>query len=277
MNTIAGTHFSYDGDFTDLGSRIEKASIPAFQTYLSTHSNRWWPDKPEDYVTDQFRDVTSDFHGVAHAPFVFNILTDPAGYKFANNQWKGLVKQLSLAGRLGLDAVVVHPGSAKGAPDEKAMAFAIFYLKQTFATYDGSVTLCLENSANVKTGPAANFAQLKTIVDHVGDERLRLCLDTTHAFASGIDLRLDETRKRFIDNVKPYLHMVHFNQPLPEVTCGSFRDRHSALLDQGPLGESGMKALWDDLKEFPLILEGTPDFYHDQRIILEWEREAVLV
>lgn len=277
MKTNAGTHFSYDGDFTDLAARIQAASIPAFQTYLSTHSNRWWPDKPEDYVTDKFRESTQPFHGVAHAPFVFNILTDPSGYKFATNQWKGLIKQLSLAGRLGLDAVVVHPGSAKGAPDDKAMAFAIFYLKQVFANYDGDVTLCLENSANTKTGPAANFAQLKTIVDHVGDERLKLCLDTTHAFASGIDLRLDETRKRFINNVKPYLHMVHFNQPLPEVTCGSFRDRHSAPLDQGPLGEAGMKALWTELRDLPMILEGTPDFTYDHRIIMGWEDEASLV
>lgn len=275
--TSIGTHFTYEGDFSDLALRIESSRVTAFQTYLSTRQNSWWPSKVEDFVAESFQDKTSGKIGVAHAPFVFNILTDPSGYRYSNNQWKGLLKYLNLATKLGLHAVVVHPGSAKGTPSEKAMAFAIYYLQQVFSQYEGTALLCLENSANLKTGPAANFKELIQIVDYVKDPRLALCLDTTHAFAAGIDLRLQPIRDKLIDNIQDHVEVVHFNQPLPEVTCGSFRDRHSSLIDEGPLGELVMKAIWHRLKDKPLILEGTPDLHHDLGTVEEWNREASLV
>lgn len=273
MKTQLGTHVDFHGDFEETGWFVNSNNMPAFQTYVSTRQNSWWPSKPLDPITYKFRELTEKSTGVAHGPFVFNILTDPAGYRYANNQWKGILKHMDLMDRLGIKYFVLHPGSAKGAPNDKAMSFAVAYLRNVFDQYEGDATLCLENHANPSTGPAASFRMLSEIVDIVDDPRLGMCLDTTHAFASGIDLRIKHILDTVLDYDK-YFKVIHFNNPEPSVTCGSKRDRHSSLLDEGPLSLDVMKSIWNKFSDRPMILEGTPDYEHDRAIVQSWEDET---
>ena len=101
-----------------------------------------------------------------------------------------------------------------------------------------------------------------------GDERVSVCFDTCHAFASGYDERTGPEVKKTIDELDRVVGMkkvevVHCNDSVTGL--GSNRDRH-ANIGEGQIGEEGFRALLHEprLARLPFILEvpgagGGPD------------------
>ena len=92
-----------------------------------------------------------------------------------------------------------------------------------------------------------------------GDQRVRVCFDTCHAFASGYDLRTPEQAARTIDEWDrvvglDLLEAIHCNDS--QTGLGSNRDRH-ANIGLGEIGRDGFHALLHDprLDRKPFILE----------------------
>ena len=97
------------------------------------------------------------------------------------------------------------------------------------------------------------------MIDAVGDERVRCCFDTCHAFASGYDLRTEADARRVIDDWDRVvgldrLDAIHCNDS--QTGLASNRDRHQNI-GLGEIGEEGFRALLHDprLDKLPFILE----------------------
>jgi deoxyribonuclease-4 len=137
--------------------------------------------------------------------------------------------------------VVLHPGSAKKGDVPKAIKRTGTVIKRALAESD-RCPLYLEDTAGAGGTLGRSFEELAALVDAAGsDERLGLCLDSCHLYASGYDVATPEGLRETLDECDRLvgldrLHALHFNDSMTPL--GSNRDRH-ALLGEGELGDRG--------------------------------------
>ena len=169
------------------------------------------------------------------------------------------MQSLRVGGGIGAAGVVLHPGSAKTGDVPKAIKRAGATIKQALAESE-QCQLHLENTAGAGGTLGRSFAELADLLDAAGgDERLGICLDSCHLYASGYDITgragLADTLNRYQEIIgQDRLRSLHLNDSL--VALGSNRDRH-AILGQGELGPSGCATFLSEprFQSLPCILE----------------------
>ena len=105
-----------------------------------------------------------------------------------------------------------------------------------------------------------SFEELAQVIEAAGgDERLGVCLDTQHLWASGIPFATIEEADELVELVDgtvglDRLRCLHLNDS--KVEFGANRDRHENIGD-GTIGADGLAALLGhpDLQGLPAILE----------------------
>ncbi len=196
-----------------------------------------------------------------HAPYVINLAS--AEERIRNSTIEIVRGEIERASILGARAVMFHPGSASGVGEEKGMALVIKGMKQILKGYKGSARLLVEISAGAGMVVGDRFEEVRAILDGVDDERVGVCFDTAHAFASGYDLRDDTavaaTMKNFDKTIGlKYLEMSHCNDS--KIELGGKCDRHEHL-GKGFIGKGGFQAIMKSkaFAKVNLILETDPE------------------
>ncbi len=111
--------------------------------------------------------------------------------------------------------------------------------------------LLLENTAGSKNSMGSSFEDIASILDAKNSERLGVCLDTCHLFASGYDLRTPEELEHTLAEFENLiglrrLKLIHLNDSKGDLGSGLDRHEHIGL---GKIGEavsepfSGMRRL----------------------------------
>ncbi|CAO1616263.1 unnamed protein product [Sympodiomycopsis kandeliae] len=121
-------------------------------------------------------------------------------------------------------------------------------------------TILLENMAGQGHQVGSTFQELADVISQVKDKsKVGVCIDTAHAFASGMDIRTKEgyesMMKEFEDIIGlQYLKGMHLNDSLTPLN--SRKDRH-ANLGNGQVGLTPFHCIMNDarLKHMPLVLE----------------------
>jgi deoxyribonuclease-4 len=170
-----------------------------------------------------------------------------------------LVSSLRAGAQIGACGVVLHPGSAKGGAAPEAIARAGETIKEALAQTEGC-ELHLENTAGTGGTLGRSIDELAALLDAGGDhERLGLCLDSCHLFASGYDIRTAGGMGAVMQEVEAKIGVarvrsLHLNDS--QTPLGSNRDRH-ANVGAGELGEEGCAAFLSapELDELPCVLE----------------------
>jgi hypothetical protein len=92
-----------------------------------------------------------------------------------------------------------------------------------------------------------------------GDERIGLCIDTQHLWASGIDYSTTHGTNKLVHEIDiriglERLRCFHLNDS--KIELGGNRDRH-ANIGEGTIGTAGLAALvgHPDFRDLPLLLE----------------------
>jgi apurinic endonuclease APN1 len=111
--------------------------------------------------------------------------------------------------------------------------------------YNGSTQLLIEISAGSGNVIGDTFDEVRDILKLVKNEKVGVCFDTAHAFASGYDLRNEKAVKDTFDVFDKEiglerLVMSHCNDS--KVELGAKKDRHDHLGD-GFIGMNGFKAM----------------------------------
>jgi deoxyribonuclease-4 len=172
-------------------------------------------------------------------------------------------EELERATVLGASYVMFHPGSAKDVGKEQAMKFVIEGIKRIYDKYNGTAELLIEMSAGAGEVMGDTFEEVAKMLDGVDHQKLGVCFDTAHVFASGYDLRtkeaVDETFKKFdkVIGLKK-LKMSHCNDS--KIELGGRKDRHEHL-GEGFIGLKGFDAIvhHPKLQHMNLFLETDPD------------------
>ncbi len=204
---------------------------------------------------------------VAHASYLVNLASPEA-----ENRKRGmdaLVDELRRCDRLGVSALIFHPGAHMGEGEASGLRRIVTALRQVLRrTSKVRTQILLENTAGQGTALGWRFEHLAEIIEGVdAGERVGVCLDTCHVFAAGYDIRKPSDYARTVDEFDRIVGLdrlicIHGNDSLRE--CGSRVDRH-AHVGQGQIGRGGFRSLVNDprLAHVPIILE-TPKGLDDK-------------
>src|SRR5258708_11465789 len=135
---------------------------------------------------------------LTHASYLINLATTSA--ELHAKSIDAMIDELDRAERLGIHAVVLHPGAHLGAGADAGIEQIARSPDQMHAAipYHKVVTL-LETAAGQGSCLGCTFEELGQIRARVDDKtRVGICFDTCHVFASGYELRNRDDYERTI-------------------------------------------------------------------------------
>src|SRR5438270_2069774 len=266
---ILGAHVDSSGGLHRSFERAAAMGAEAIQVH-PTPPNYWGSPKLDDERVEVFRQAAED---AGHPPFYFHAvyLINLAGPDSTLRQRSEstLAGYLAAADNLRISGVIFHTGSHKGKGFDVVLPQVREHLLRVMERADPKhARLLIENNAGSGDCVGARLEEVAAMLAAVGDERVGVCFDTCHAFASGYDLRTPDAVSKTIDELDRViglnrLDVVHANDSVTGL--GSNRDRH-ANIGAGEIGEEGFRALLHEprLAKLPFILEvpgagGGPD------------------
>ncbi len=193
-----------------------------------------------------------------HAPYIINLAAGKNTTRFGSA--KILREELERGTLLGAKAIMFHPGSAKELGQQEGVEAVIKGLNRIMNGYEGSCQLLIEISAGAGAVMGDQFEEIAKFIDRAErGKEIGVCFDTQHAFASGYDLRTQETVnttfKAFDATIGLNKLMVsHCNDSMVEL--GAHKDRHQHL-GYGYIGKDAFKFIVQHpkLQHIDLILE----------------------
>lgn len=254
---LPGAHVSASGGLAKVPGRAQEIGAAAVQIF--TQSPRTWkPTRHGDADLDALR--TARERGdlgylICHAIYFINLASDDPD--LLEKSRSALRETCLVANRIGADGVVLHVGSHKGRGLDAVLPQVVECLREALDLLDGP-WLLLENSAGAGGTIGRDPAELIAIARAVDDPRLGLCLDTCHAWVSGIDVTDPAAIEALLLELDEGLGLerlrcLHVNDALFE--RGSNRDRH-ADVGAGVMGaELGRFLSHPALRDLPQILE----------------------
>ena len=166
---------------------------------------------------------------------------------------------LETCAKIGGSGVIFHVGSHLGKGLDSVLERTVESLGRVLDGAPSNVMLALENNAGQGGNIGVKFADLAQIISAAGDTRLRVCLDTAHALASGYDVTNPEGVSAMMDEFdaelgREALVAVHANDS--KLPLGSNRDRHENI-GEGHIGREGFKSILSHsaFRDLPLFLE----------------------
>ena len=238
-NILIGSHCGMSGKEMFLGSAKEAASYGAnaFMVYTGAPQNTKRKDISELRIEEGHEYMKE--HGieklVIHAPYIINLANTvkPEIYKLARDF---LAVEIERTIAMGSDILVLHPGSAVGAPREDGIGQIIEGLNEIL-TSDMKCSIALETMAGKGSEIGCTFEEIAAIIEGVRySDRLSVCFDTCHVFDAGYDIAgdLDGVLDEFDRIVgKERISVFHINDS--KNGLGSHKDRH-ANIGQGTIG-----------------------------------------
>lgn len=257
-----GVHVSVAGGLALAVPRALALGCEAFQIF-ARNPNRWRSPPLDPIEIRRFRDAVAAARigpVVSHASYLINLAA--ADEPLRRSSIDALIDELDRAEALGLDGVVLHPGtSAPGEPEPQALDRLARATREVFAARRRQrVRLILEHTAGQGWSLGCTFEQLAGVLARLdGSPRLGVCLDTCHLLASGYDIAsargYRDTFARFASTVGlDRLRVFHVNDS--RRPCGSRVDRH-AHIGEGHVGLPAFRRLLHDRRfaGLPMLLE----------------------
>jgi deoxyribonuclease-4 len=172
---------------------------------------------------------------------------------------------------LGVDYLVVHPGSARGACEAEGIRTCSESIKFACRRVNlGKLRILLENTAGQGECIGHRFEHLREIMNTCPRIPLGVCFDTAHAFTAGYDIREEGGLEALIDKLNSTVgtrnvRAIHFNDS--RAAYNSRVDRHWHI-GEGHIGSNALRrvAQHPKLAHAAFILE-TP--YDDPRADLK--------
>jgi len=190
-----------------------------------------------------------------HALYLVNLASDKDD--LVQKSIESLVIDLTNGDQINSSGVVIHIGSHQGRGFDTVKKQLVENIK-TIIAKTKNTKLLLENDAG-QNGKIGSIEELGFLLSEINSDRLGVCLDTAHLFASGFDLRDNKKTRDLIQlladqKVLDKVCLIHLNDSATDL--GSGRDNH-ADLGLGKIGLDGLKNFVNEreLLHLPLILE----------------------
>jgi deoxyribonuclease-4 len=257
---LIGAHVSTSGGLAKAWERGAEFGCDAIQIFNQS-PRMWRPTKYKDADIAEFRERMAEGpirSVVIHAVYLINAASkDP---EIRKKSLASLTHALHVGDAIGADGVVFHPGSTVGEDHGEAVARVGEAIRQVLADSE-SCPLLLEDTAGAGNTLGRDFGELARLIELGGaGDRLGVCLDCCHMYASGYDIRTADKLATVIDDCVSAVGLgrvrcLHVNDCATPLA--SNRDRH-ALLPDGELGPRGLAAFLSEprFEKLPALLEG---------------------
>lgn len=238
-----GAHVSTSGGLWHAVARAEAIGAEAIQVFGSS-PQMWRKTRHPDEAYERFR-AEHARAGLGevwlHNTYLANLAGDD------DEKWEKSIDSvqhaLTVASRAGGQGVVLHTGSHRGAGIEAVLPRVTEAVRRILDGSPDDVVLALENAAGQGGVIGKSFDELARILQVVPDERLRVCLDTCHAFAAGYDLTTPEGTEatvREIDGTVGIERVAVLHANDSKAGLGENRDRHENI-GEGRIGAVGFR------------------------------------
>ena len=256
---LIGAHVSPAGGPANAVARGVERGCDAIQIF-NQNPRAWKPTVYSDEQVADFRAAMASSRVDAlliHAVYLLNAATTDKEMRAKTRA--SLLASLRAGDALGAHAVVLHPGSALAGKVAPAIKRAGKVITQALAESE-TCPLHLENTAGTGGTLGRSFQELADLIDAAGGSpRLGLCLDSCHLFASGYDIRTEESLTQVLDECADIVGLdrlgsLHLNDS--QTPLGSNRDRH-ADVGEGELGRRGCAVFLSEPRfaDLPCVLE----------------------
>ncbi len=254
-----GAHVSSSGGLSTAIGRARGIGAECVQVFLSA-PQRWLEPRHAEEEVERFTTLAREANigpNFVHAIYLINLAS--SNPEIRAKSIAALTACASWAGKCLLNGAVVHVGSGKDQPLTEAEQNVISALEQVLGA-GGETPILLENAAGSGNTLGARFAQVGLLLDGLGrDERVGICLDTAHAFASGYDLRTADGLEAALEDLDRHvglerLQVIHANDS--KAAFASAVDRHENI-GRGHIGEEAFARMLQhpSLAHLPWVLE----------------------
>jgi deoxyribonuclease IV len=240
---------------------IKILQLDAVQIFTDNPSA--WRSAPVDpKSTESFKQALTELNvrpAMTHSMYLIN-LAGP-NPNFQTKSRAALIAELERAEVYGCQYVVTHVGSHMGEGAQVGIDRVVAALDDVLSKAAGSAMVLLETSAGGGAYVGANFEDLAQILGRLPQhaERLGVCFDTAHAYASGYDVAGSDGMRATLDKLTSIIpaqriRACHCNDT--NVTLGGKADRHIKI-GTGNIGLEGFRALlhYEALAHCAFVLE----------------------
>lgn len=278
---ILGSHVGFNNKDGLLGSVKEALSYNAntFMFYTGPAQSTLRSEIDEEKIYEAYKLMAenniNNNNIIVHAPYIVNLAnrSDERKFEFYVDFLKEEIRRVS---KLGLNKIVLHPGSAVNCTREEGLLNIIDGINLVLDN-NYNVSILLETMAGKGNELGVNLEEIKTILDGIKfKDKIGVCLDTCHLNDSGIDINefdkyLDDFDKLIgLDKVK----CVHVNDSMNPIN--SHKDRHHNI-GYGTIGFDALCSVIYNkrLDNIPFILEtpwvnrNTPSEYPPYKFEIE--------
>lgn len=256
---IIGSHVGF-GEEQLLGALKEAVSYKANALMFYTGAPQNTIRKPInkdllDKAIIYAKENNIDFNNiVCHAPYIINLAN-----KSSLDKWdfsiNFLINELKRCDELGVNKIVVHPGSSVGISQEEGLN-NISDALNIILSHNINVNILLETMAGKGNECGRNIDQIAYIISKCNNHKnLKVCVDTCHINDAGynvsdFDSYLDEFDQKIgLDKI----YCIHLNDSKNEL--GSHKDRHENI-GFGTIGFDALYSVCTNKRlNVPIILE----------------------
>jgi deoxyribonuclease-4 len=258
---ILGAHMSVAGGLHNALLAAKKYRCSCVQLFV-TNQRQWIRSPLKDDEAEMFirtRRETGIAPVVAHGSYLINLAAvDPATYK---KSLSALADELDRCEKLEIDFYVIHPGAHMGQGEKAGLNKIVTSINKVFSKVNSDhCQLLLETTAGQGTCLGHRFEHLAYLIEHIKQsDRVGVCLDTSHVFAAGYDIRSQPSFRKTIrqfDNTigLERLKVIHANDSKTPLASGVDRHEH---IGKGKLGKQTFRNFLTDkrTRNLPFILE----------------------
>jgi deoxyribonuclease IV len=256
-----GAHLSIAGGLPRAVDRAEASGCQALQIFTKS-AGQWRARElpPDEIALFRARVRQTRIRPViAHNSYLINVAAaDPL---LRRKSILALTEELDRAEVLGLDALVMHPGSFTSGTEPDGLRLISEALAEILASRPtGRTMMLLEHTAGQGTNLGHRFEHLAVILEGLSHSpRVGVCLDTCHLLTAGYDICSDEGYRetfRQFDAIVGLWRLKAFHLNDSKKPCGSRVDRHEHI-GKGCLGLEPFRRILNDRRfaRLPMLLE----------------------
>jgi len=255
---LLGAHISTQGGLHTVFERAAAIKATALAMFAK-NSNQWKGKTLTAEAIAEFNTLRNVRPIITHASYLINLAT--TNPEFHVKSIAGMIDELDRAERLGIHAVVLHPGAHLGAGVDAGVDQIARSFDQVHAAIPNHrVVTLLETAAGQGSCLGCTFEELGRVMSLVDDKRrVGICIDTCHIFAAGYDIRTRDGYERMAGEVEQHVGVenvgaFHINDSKREL--GSRVDRHEHI-GKGQLGLDAFSFVLNDprFERIPKLIE----------------------
>lgn len=268
---LLGAHEGIAGGVSKAFARAEADGADCLQIF--TRNARGWAARPlEDGEVAAFRDEARRTRKpvAAHSSYLINCASSDR--EIRKKSWRALADELGRCERLGIAALIFHPGSHER--EAEGIRLVGEAMTRALEEVPGKVLLLVENTAGQGSSLGWRFehlAALRGAVPAKARRRVGVCVDTCHLFAAGYDIASDAGYARTMEELDGVVGLsnvraFHLNDSKRPLGCRVDRHEH---IGEGTLGLRPFRLLVNDARfaEVPGFVETESRFKENIEVL----------